>query len=76
MFVLPGSKLMQEAISRCKTMNVNALFLFGAPEYYKRFNFVRTSLVCDLEYHGPYFQQLDLKKGCLDGLSPCKIIGM
>ena len=61
-----GTQLMHEAIKRSKEMGMDALFLLGNPNYYKKFNFIVSDLEND--YSTEYFQQLELTKGCLINL--------
>ena len=61
-----GTQLMHEAIKRSKEMGMDALFLLGNPNYYKKFNFIVSDLESD--YSTEHFQQLELTKGCLINL--------
>ena len=61
-----GTQLMHEAIKRSKEMGMDALFLLGNPNYYKKFNFIVSDLEGD--YSTEHFQQLELTKGCLINL--------
>ena len=58
-----GSKLMTAAINESKKMGMDALFLLGDPNYYKRFGFVVSTLKND--YSVENFQELELTKNCL-----------
>ena len=58
-----GSLLMEAAIKKSKEMKIDALFLLGDPNYYKRFNFKVSNLVND--YSAEHFQELELTKDCL-----------
>ncbi len=58
-----GSKLMTEVINESKKMGIDALFLLGDPNYYKRFGFVVSTLKND--YSVENFQELELTEGCL-----------
>ena len=58
-----GSKLMTAAINESKTMVIDALFLLGDPNYYKRFGFIVSKLKND--YSVEHFQELELTEGCL-----------
>ena len=58
-----GSKLMTAAINESKKMGIDALFLLGDPNYYKRFGFVVSTLKND--YSVENFQELELTEGCL-----------
>ena len=58
-----GSQLMEAAIAKSKESNIDALFLLGDPNYYKRFNFKVSNLAND--YSVEHFQELELTKGCL-----------
>ena len=42
-----GSQLMRAAITRSKELNIDALFLLGDPNYYKRFDFKISNLPND-----------------------------
>ena len=58
-----GSKLMTAAINESKKMGMDALFLLGDPNYYKRFGFVVSTLKND--YSVENFQELELIEDCL-----------
>ncbi len=58
-----GSKLMTAAINESKKMEIDALFLLGDPNYYKRFGFIVSKLKND--YSVEHFQELELTEGCL-----------
>ena len=58
-----GSKLMTAAINESKKMVIDALFLLGDPNYYKRFGFIVSKLKND--YSVEHFQELELTEGCL-----------
>jgi putative acetyltransferase len=58
-----GSQLMEAAIKKSKEMNINALFLLGDPNYYKRFGFTISDLQSD--YNAEHFQELAITKECL-----------
>ena len=58
-----GSKLMQAAISESKKIGIDALFLLGDPNYYRKFNFTVSKIKND--YSVENFQELELTKGCL-----------
>ena len=58
-----GSKLMTATINESKKMGMDALFLLGDPNYYKRFGFVVSTLKND--YSVENFQELELTKNCL-----------
>ena len=58
-----GSKLMTAAINESKKMGMDALFLLGDPNYYKRFGFVVSTLKND--YSVENFQELELTEDCL-----------
>ena len=58
-----GSKLMTAAINESKKMGIDALFLLGDPNYYKRFGFVVSTLKND--YSVENFQELALTEDCL-----------
>ena len=61
-----GSMLMKEAIRESERIGMDALFLLGDPNYYKRFSFIISSL--DSDYSLEHFQQLELNRGCLANL--------
>ncbi len=61
-----GSQLMQETIKKSKEMKMDALFLLGDPNYYKKFNFNVSNL--ESGYNPKHFQELELTKGCLINL--------
>ncbi|HJL60871.1 MAG TPA: N-acetyltransferase [Pseudomonadales bacterium] len=61
-----GSQLMKEAIKKSKEMGMDALFLLGDPNYYKRFGFNASNLESD--YSVEHFQELELTKDCLANL--------
>ena len=61
-----GSKLIKAAIKNSEKMEMDALFLLGDPNYYKRFGFIISSLGSD--YRLEHFQQLELNRGCLANL--------
>ena len=58
-----GSKLMTVVINESKQMGIDALFLLGGPNYYKRFGFVVSTLKND--YSVEHFQELELTEDCL-----------
>ena len=58
-----GSQLMKAAIQKSKEMNIDALFLLGDPNYYKRFGFTISDLQSD--YNAEHFQELAITKDCL-----------
>ena len=58
-----GDKLMTAAINESKKMEIDALFLLGDPNYYKRFGFIVSKLKND--YSVEHFQELELTKNCL-----------
>ena len=58
-----GSKLMTAAINESKKMVIDALFLLGDPNYYKRFGFIVSKLKND--YSVEHFQELALTEECL-----------
>ena len=57
------SLLMEAAIKKSKEMKIDALFLLGDPNYYKRFNYKVSNLPS--EYSAEHFQELELTKHCL-----------
>ena len=58
-----GSKLMTAAINESKKMGIDALFLLGDPNYYKRFGFIVSTLKND--YSVEHLQELELTEDCL-----------
>ena len=58
-----GSRLMEEAINESRKLGIDALFLLGNPNYYKRFGFTVSKLKND--YSLEHFQELELTEGCL-----------
>jgi predicted N-acetyltransferase YhbS len=62
-----GSALMQAVIKKSKNEGLDALFLLGDPNYYKKFGFVASGVK---SAYGPseYFQELELKASCLESL--------
>ncbi|MDA1302173.1 MAG: N-acetyltransferase [Proteobacteria bacterium] len=63
-----GSALMFEAIAVARGLNFDALFLLGNPDYYHRFGF--TTAQVGNEYGATdAFMQLELRPGCLQGVS-------
>jgi len=62
-----GSALMQAVIEKSKKKGLDALFLLGDPNYYKKFGFVASAVK---SAYGPseYFQELELKASCLESL--------
>ena len=58
-----GSKLMTAAINESKKMGIDALFLLGDPNYYKRFGFVVSTLKND--YSVENFQELEVTEDCV-----------
>ena len=58
-----GSKLMIAAINESKKLEMDALFVLGEPDYYKKFGFTVSNLKND--YSIEHFQELELTKGCL-----------
>ena len=58
-----GSRLMTAAINESKKMGIDAFFLLGDPNYYKRFGFVVSTLKND--YSVENFQELELTEDCL-----------
>ena len=61
-----GSKLMTAAINESKKMGIDALFLLGDPNYYKRFGFIVSTLKND--YSVKHFQELELTEDCLENI--------
>jgi putative acetyltransferase len=58
-----GSKLMREVIKKSKMMSIDALFLVGDPNYYRRFGFTISKLKNDFSVKN--FQELELTENCL-----------
>ena len=58
-----GSRLMEEAINESRKLGIDALFLLGDPNYYKRFGFTVPKLKND--YSLEHFQELELTEGYL-----------
>ena len=58
-----GFKLMKAAIKHSEQMKIDALFLLGDPNYYKRFGCNVSNLQSD--YSAEHFQELELTKDCL-----------
>ena len=58
-----GFKLMKAAIKNSEQMKIDALFVLGDPNYYKRFGFNVSNLQSD--YSAEHFQELELTKDCL-----------
>ena len=58
-----GSQLMEEVINESRKLGIDALFLLGDPNYYKRFGFTVSKLKND--YSLEHFQELELTEGCL-----------
>ena len=58
-----GSELMTAVINESKQTGMDALFLLGDPNYYKRFGFVVSTLKND--YIVENFQELELTEDCL-----------
>jgi len=60
-----GSALMKAAIEKSREAGLDALFLLGNPDYYERFGFSPSGV---RSAYGPskYFQELELKTGCLE----------
>jgi len=63
-----GSLLMNRVIKESKKIGLDALFLLGDPNYYKKFGFTISKLSSD--YSAEYFQELELTKGCLVNVQP------
>ena len=62
-----GKTLMQAVIEKIKKKGLDALFLLGDPNYYKKFGFVASGVK---SAYGPseYFQELEFKASCLESL--------
>ena len=61
-----GTKLMKAAITDSSNIGVDALFVLGDPNYYKRFSFEVSKIRSD--YNAANFQELQLKRNCLSDL--------
>ena len=61
-----GSQLMKAAIIEWSNLGVDALFVLGDPNYYKRFNFEVSKIRSD--YNAKNFQELQLTGNCLNDL--------
>jgi putative acetyltransferase len=62
-----GHALMVSAVKHCATKGVSALFLLGAPDYYRRFGFVSSHV--GNEYGATdAFMHLELMPNVLDGI--------
>ena len=61
-----GSQLMKAAIIECSNLGVDALFVLGDPNYYKRFNFEVSKIRSD--YNAKNLQELQLTGNCLNDL--------
>jgi putative acetyltransferase len=59
---------MRTVIEKSKEKGLDALFLLGDPNYYKKFGFVASAVE---SAYGPseYFQELELKASCLESLN-------
>ena len=53
-------------IRKAKELNIDALFLLGDPNYYKRFDFKISNLPND--YSVEHCQEVELTKNCLNGV--------
>ena len=60
-----GSALMRAVTEKSRKAGLDALFLLGNPDYYGRFGF-RGSPVRSAYGPSKYFQELELKVGCLE----------
>ena len=58
-----GSRLMEEAINESRKLGIDALFLLGDPNYYKRFGFTVSKV--KNYYSLEHFQELELTEGSL-----------
>jgi len=61
-----GSRLVTAAINESKKTGIDALFLLGGPNYYKRFGFIVSTLKND--YSVKHFQELELTEDCLENI--------
>jgi putative acetyltransferase len=64
-----GGALVQEGLSRCKELGVDAVFLLGHPAYYPRFGF-RPARELGVHYldDRDAFMGIELQNGALDGV--------
>ena len=60
-----GGSLMRAVIEESKVKGLEALLLLGDPNYYRRFGFL-PSKVDNVYGVSKYFQELELKPGCLE----------
>ena len=60
-----GSALMRAVVEKSREVGLDALFLLGNPDYYGTFGFA-ASKVRSAYGPSPYFQELELKSGCLE----------
>ena len=58
-----GSQLMNSIIKKSEQMKMDALFVLGDPDYYKRFGFNVSNIQSD--YQAKHFQELELTNDCL-----------
>ena len=63
-----GSSLMWAAIDESKANGLDALFLLGDPNYYRRFGFVPSNVDNVYRTTGQ-FQQLELNAGCIESVT-------
>ena len=62
-----GSALMYRAIEESRALSADAIFLLGAPAYYRRFGFQRTHIGNEYGVTDA-FMALELDKSCLAGI--------
>ena len=62
-----GSRLMEAVIERSRSVELDALFLLGDPDYYRRFGFEITDITSD--YPAEFFQVFELTAQCLNNVS-------
>ncbi|EHQ57721.1 putative acetyltransferase [gamma proteobacterium HIMB55] len=62
-----GSRLMEAVIERSRSVELDALFLLGDPDYYQRFGFGVTDISSD--YPAEFFQAFELTPQCLNNVS-------
>ena len=62
-----GSRLMEAVIERSRSVELDALFLLGDPDYYQRFGFEVTDITSD--YPAEFFQAFELTAQCLNNVS-------
>ena len=61
-----GSRLVTAAINESKKTGIDALFLLGDPDYYRKFNVTVSKIKND--YSVENFQELELTEDCLENI--------